>query len=130
MEYCRVGKRFTAYLVDVVIQVFVLGLAAFFFEYQTYLDSLWCGILLLAFSWLYFAVMESSKYQATLGKLLLGAKVVDLNGKKISFFKATGRYFGKFLSRLLLGLGYVMMLFTKKKQCLHDKLTATLVIKN
>jgi uncharacterized RDD family membrane protein YckC len=130
MKYCKVGKRFTAYLVDVLVQILLVGLVAFVLEQQTYVGLLSSGILLVSLSWLYFAIMESSKYQATVGKLLLGVKVVDLKGKRISFLKATGRYLGKFLSRLLLGFGFIMMLFTKKKQCLHDKLTKTLVVKN
>ncbi len=130
MKYCKVGKRFTAYLVDVLVQILLVGLVAFVLEQQTYVGLLSSGILLVSLSWLYFAIMESSKYQATVGKLLLGVKVVDLKGKRISFLKATGRYLGKFLSRLLLGFGFIMMLFTKKKQCLHDKLTRTLVVKS
>ncbi|MDR3634116.1 MAG: RDD family protein [Isosphaeraceae bacterium] len=77
----------------------------------------------------YYAGMESSKYQATLGKMALGLKVVDLNGRRISFARATGRLFSKFLSALICYIGFIMVAFTEKKQGLHDMIAGTLVIK-
>jgi uncharacterized RDD family membrane protein YckC len=81
------------------------------------------------FGWLYFAIMESSPKQATLGKQAMGIFVTDLHGKKISFGKATGRYFGKGISTLIFGIGYLMAAFTDKKQALHDLMAGTLVIR-
>ncbi|MCF8242877.1 MAG: RDD family protein [Melioribacteraceae bacterium] len=78
--------------------------------------------------WLYYALMESSTKQATLGKMALGIKVTDTLGNRISFGKATGRYFGKILSGLILNIGYIMAAFTEKKQALHDILANCLVI--
>jgi uncharacterized RDD family membrane protein YckC len=88
------------------------------------------GITLIAMifaSWLYEAFMESSSYQATLGKMIFGMKVTDLNGNRISFERATGRHFAKWLSGLILGIGYIMVGFTERKQGLHDLLAGTLV---
>jgi uncharacterized RDD family membrane protein YckC len=79
--------------------------------------------------WLYWAGMESSGYQATLGKMALGLIVTDLKGEPISFSRATGRYFGKFVSALLLGIGFLMTGWTGKKQALHDIMAGTLVVK-
>ena len=84
-------------------------------------------ILLLFGSWLYEAFMESSSYQATLGKMIFGMKVTDLNGNRISFERATGRHFAKWLSGMILGIGYMMVGFTERKQGLHDLLAGTLV---
>ena len=84
-------------------------------------------ILLLFGSWLYEAFMESSSYQATLGKMIFGMKVTDLNGNRISFERATGRHFAKWLSGMILGIGYIMVAFTERKQGLHDLLAGTLV---
>ena len=84
-------------------------------------------ILLLFGSWLYEALMESSSYQATLGKMIFGMKVTDLNGNRISFERATGRHFAKWLSGMILGIGYIMVAFTERKQGLHDLLAGTLV---
>jgi uncharacterized RDD family membrane protein YckC len=85
-------------------------------------------LIALAFgSWLYEAFMESSSYQATLGKMIFGMKVTDLNGNRISFERATGRHFAKWLSAMILGIGYLMVGFTERKQGLHDLLAGTLV---
>ncbi|MGB7927851.1 MAG: RDD family protein [Terriglobales bacterium] len=78
-------------------------------------------------SWLYEAFMESSSYQATLGKMIFGMKVTDLNGNRISFERATGRHFAKWLSAMVLCIGYIMVGFTERKQGLHDLLAGTLV---
>ncbi|MFK7901199.1 MAG: RDD family protein [Cyclobacteriaceae bacterium] len=80
--------------------------------------------------WLYFALMESSEGQATLGKKILKIKVTDEEGQRISFLKATGRHFGKMISGLILLIGYFMMLFNDKSQTLHDKMASCLVIEN
>ena len=88
------------------------------------------GVTLIALffgGWLYEALMESSSYQATLGKMVCGMKVTDLYGNRISFGRATGRHFAKILSAMLLGVGYIMVAFTERKQGLHDLLACTLV---
>jgi len=83
------------------------------------------GILL---AWLYRAGMESSHFQGTLGKLAVQIKVTDLEGNRISFERATGRYLAKFLSLISLGVGYLMVGFTLEKQGLHDRLAGTRVL--
>ena len=87
------------------------------------------GALRLFVVWLYEALMTSSSYQATLGKLAVGLKVTDLQGNRISFAHATGRVFAKILSAMILGIGFLMVAFTEKKQGLHDMLAGTLVRK-
>lgn len=79
--------------------------------------------------WLYYALMESSSKQATIGKMVMGIKVTDLEGNQISFARASGRHFGKIISSLILAIGYLMMLWTEKKQTLHDKMAGCLVVK-
>jgi uncharacterized RDD family membrane protein YckC len=86
-------------------------------------------IFLLFGSWLYEAFMESSSYQATLGKMIFGMKVTDLNGNRISFERATGRHFAKWLSAMIFCIGYIMVGFTDRKQGLHDLLAGTLVLR-
>jgi uncharacterized RDD family membrane protein YckC len=80
-------------------------------------------------SWLYYALMESSAKQATVGKMALGILVTDLEGGRIGFGRATGRYFAKILSALILGIGFLMAAFTQRKQGLHDIIAGTLVVK-
>jgi uncharacterized RDD family membrane protein YckC len=84
-------------------------------------------VLTIAASWLYEAVMESSSYQATLGKMILGMKVTDLYGNRISFARATGRHFAKILSAMILCIGFIMVGLTERKQGLHDLVAGTLV---
>jgi len=80
-------------------------------------------------NWLYFTLFESSSLQATPGKMALGIIVTDLSGNRISFARANGRYWGKTLTGLTLGIGWIMAGFTRKKQALHDILAGTLVVK-
>ena len=77
----------------------------------------------------YFAGLESSAWQATVGKKALGLVVTDTGGNRISFLRAVGRYFAKILSAIILLIGYIMVAFTEKKQGLHDMIASTLVVK-
>jgi uncharacterized RDD family membrane protein YckC len=79
--------------------------------------------------WLYFALMESSGWQGTLGKRALGIGVADMQGKRVSFGRASGRFFGKIISGLTLFVGYVLAGFTERKQALHDILANCIVVK-
>jgi uncharacterized RDD family membrane protein YckC len=85
-------------------------------------------LLLHLILWLYFAAFESSAWQATPGKKIWGLIVCDLNGQRVSFGRATGRYFGKLISQFFM-IGYLMAGFTKRKQALHDMLAGCLVLK-
>lgn len=102
---------------------------------------LWAGAIVLFFindslfflgaiigGWLYFVLQESSEHQATLGKRALGIVVVDEHGERISFGRATGRFFAKWLSNVTFYVGYIIAGFTAKKQALHDLVASTLVV--
>ncbi len=115
VSYAGFWRRVLAHILDNV----VIGMAL----YMVF------GYASVAAMWLYYALMESSKYQATLGKMALNIKVTDLAGNKLTFARATGRYFGKILSGLILCIGYLMVIWTEKKQGLHDILAKTLVVK-
>jgi uncharacterized RDD family membrane protein YckC len=88
------------------------------------------GSLLIGFfgPWIYEAWMLSSSRQATLGKSVMSIMVTGIDGSRISFARATGRHFSKYVSALLLGVGFLMAAFTAKKQALHDMIAETLVI--
>lgn len=86
-------------------------------------------ILSLTIQVLYSTLMESSKFQATVGKLALGLKVTDLQGNKLDFTKALIRNLCKIISNFTLLIGYIMAGFTEKKQALHDMIASTLVLK-
>ena len=85
------------------------------------------ALLKLGANWIYEALMESSSYQATLGKMVFGMKVTDLYGNRISFARATGRHFAKILSLVILCIGFIMVGLTERKQGLHDMIAGTLV---
>lgn len=78
--------------------------------------------------WLYHALMESGKHQATWGKRALGIKVVGSHGERISFARATGRTFAKFISHMILYFGDYMAGFTTHRQALHDLMATTYVV--
>ncbi|MFT8320909.1 MAG: RDD family protein [Bacillus sp. (in: firmicutes)] len=79
---------------------------------------------------LYYTIFQSSKWQATIGKKLLGLKVMTINGERISFWRSLGRYLIMcFLSGILF-IGYIMAAFTEKKQALHDLIAGTVVAKS
>jgi uncharacterized RDD family membrane protein YckC len=80
--------------------------------------------------WLYFALMESSSKQATVGKNILRIRVTDMSGNRISFGRASARYFAKYISSFTLLVGYLMAGFTQKNQALHDIIAETLVLRN
>ncbi len=151
--YAGFWLRFVAYIIDDLI----LGLAGFILslpfiggivfsgfriaEAEDNLESIVpgiagifgsiFGIILVTFSagWLYYALMESSKNQGTLGKMALSLKVTDMEGNMISFGRASGRYFGKIISGMIMMIGYILAGLTEKKQALHDIMASCLVVR-
>jgi uncharacterized RDD family membrane protein YckC len=138
--YAGFWLRFAAYLIDTLILgvVFVpLGLvmgvvmaASGADETAEVMPLVNMGINVgsIVAGWLYSSLLESSSWQGTVGKKLIGLRVTDLNGYPISFGKATGRYFGKILSSMICLVGFIMVAFTEKQQALHDQLAGTLVV--
>lgn len=141
--YAGFWLRFAALIIDTIIMyaiqfVIILALYGGFTGYinsmmdpttafsATYFAML--GIT-LAVNVAYFCGLESSARQATFGKSAVGIKVTNLNGERISFVNAVGRYFGKIISGIILLIGFLMAAFTEKKQALHDMMAGTLVVK-
>ena len=83
---------------------------------------------LIVVFWLYFAKLESGPSQATIGKRVMGIKVTDDRGQRIGFGRATGRFFGKIISGMILNIGYLMAGFTGRKQALHDMMAGCCVV--
>lgn len=77
----------------------------------------------------YFALMESSSYQATVGKMALGIKVTDIDGNKLTLGRALGRNAAKYISALICFIGFILAAFTQRKQALHDMIASTLVVR-
>ena len=146
MAYAGFWIRVAAYLIDIIILVIGMSIiqavtgidmganySAQFNEAMTTGGTTQASpfgqLLGLVIGVAYFAGMESSSWQATLGKRALGLVVTDAGGNRISFLRALGRYFAKILSGLILLIGYIMVAFTEKKQGLHDMIASTLVVK-
>jgi uncharacterized RDD family membrane protein YckC len=126
VRYGGFWRRVAAYLIDAI----VIGIPTSIL--QRVLNGSTSGkvvaeLVALFGGWLYFALMESSTRQATLGKMALDMKVTDDEGNRISFGRATGRYFAKILSALILLIGFIMVAFTDRKRGLHDMIAGTLV---
>ncbi len=155
-NYAGFWMRFGAYVIDYIIiycaQAFIvvpiLGIVGINFASQaatsggdlsegdiiTMITTLIAAasavaLLVTILQLLYFSLMESSKYQGTVGKMALGLIVTDTNGAKLDFVKALIRNLGKIISWFILCIGFIMAGFTEKKQALHDMIASTLVVK-
>ncbi len=141
VTYGGFWKRSIAFMIDYIVTVVLimffafLGAAALALrgvdvnDTQTLLRfDLWVQASGFVLIWLYFALLESSKMQATIGKKLLGMQVTGLDGKRLSFLRSSVRHFAKILSVALALIGFIMIAFTKKKQGLHDIIASALVI--
>ncbi|HEX5426426.1 MAG TPA: RDD family protein [Candidatus Acidoferrales bacterium] len=147
-KYAGFWLRFVAFIIDVIILGFIgfvvtlpfLGSLPFGAmmhgrpmspeELAPFVGGLGrLALLRIVVNWLYYALFESSAWQATIGKKALGLTVTDLEGRRIGFGRATGRFFAKILSFMILCIGFFMIAFTSKKQGLHDILAGTLVLR-
>lgn len=137
-DYAGFWLRFAAILIDLIVVMvavgFLISLLGIGLMDSDDPDALFGPILGFYGGFqvavvLYFTLMESSKWQATLGKRAVGIMVTDLEGRRISFGRALGRYFAKLISGLIIYIGFIMAGFTERKQGLHDMIAGTLVIK-
>lgn len=149
--YAGFWKRFLATCIDLFILILGLGsiagivilignLSGYFDSTHTYEESTTgeqiFGALLpfvflllrMVIPWLYFSLFEYSKYQATPGKMLLGIVAVDRNYRPLSFGRASGRYWAKWLNEFTLYIGYMVAGWTMHKQGMHDLVASTYVV--
>jgi len=130
--YVGFWKRFLASIIDSFIIIIPIFAMLYFFS-KLDSDSIFLNILAFVssttLSWIYSAGLQSSSWQATVGKKVLGIIVVDEYGDRLTLKRATGRFFAMFLSSFCFNFGYIMIAFTKHKQGLHDKIAKTFVIK-
>jgi len=123
LKYAGFWLRAVAMLIDGVLLKVVSFLIGAMFNNDV------AVLVAIVFQWLYFSLMESSTYQGTFGKMAMGIKVTNIEGNRVGFWQATGRYFGKILSFFMLLIGFIMVAFTEKKQGLHDIMAGCLVVK-
>ncbi len=135
--YAGFWKRFLASIIDamilfgaifIVVVIYILATGSTSHLRESPAFNAWFRVVGIIAGWLYSALLESSAHQATLGKMALGIKVTDMMGNKVSFGRATGRHFAKWISSLIFFIGYIMAGFTEKKQALHDMIAGCLVV--
>ena len=131
LNYAGFWIRVAAVLIDSILMYIVFfGVAFLFMDGLTSMAlgmSITLQVIFAAAGILYFAGMESSSRQGTLGKIAVGIKVGNAQGEQLSFANALGRYFAKIVSAITLYIGFMMAGWDKKKQALHDKLAGTYV---
>ncbi len=140
VDYAGFWRRFVAFIIDAIILGIIAGALNLisggmgsFHDYSDFGPRHFGSLMFSNFfsgliAWLYYALLESSSKQATVGKMALGLLVTDMNGNRISFLRATGRHFSKIISSLILMIGYIMAGITARKQALHDMIAGTLVL--
>jgi uncharacterized RDD family membrane protein YckC len=154
--YAGLGRRLIAFIVDLILILLfdlvaatVLGLirgiqnSYFYFVQHVPVEQLTTegtmgallgsmiasfGVLFIVIPWLYYAGFESSRSQATPGKLLMHIVVTDMNGNKPTFARVTLRHFAKIISILIIFIGFLMIGLTRKRQGLHDRISGCLVL--
>lgn len=144
MQYIGFWRRLIAFIIDTVIltvaQMPIDAIAKPFIakpanlssssQSLTYLGANIVYLLILVVGWWLYWVTLQHKIGQTLGKKLLGIKVVDVKGKTPSTgVLGTREFVGKLVSTLILGIGFLMIAFDSKKQGLHDKIAKTYVVK-
>ncbi len=122
------ATRFYASLVDTIVifglYFIVSGIDSYFFWLYPELGI----ILFIIIGWLYHAIFESSKLQATVGKRTMDIKTIHLSNQRLDFIRATLRFFAKLISFFSIGLGAFQMLIDPNKQTFHDKIIKTQVV--
>jgi uncharacterized RDD family membrane protein YckC len=86
----------------------------------------WLGVTFFTAP-LYFGVLISLNGQ-TIGKYIMGVRVVRVDGRRMTFWRSVLRWLSYFLSALPLGLGFSMALVDDQRRTLHDRITGTVVI--
>lgn len=129
-QYVGAGRRFVASLLDSVI----LGVAYGFISIASIAVLPETGaaiayVIYLAGSIAYVVVYQAKTGQ-TLGKKVMSIKVVDAQGHTpgmLTFFLR--EILGKAVSGIIFGIGYLVILWDKNKQGLHDKIASTFVVR-
>lgn len=113
--------RMAATMIDLIILIIPVVLLIIFTKV---IGVILCVII----GWAYYALLESSSLQGTIGKFALKLEVTDLEGQPLNLLQATKRYFAHYLSILTLGAGFIVLAFNDKKQAVHDLLTDCMVL--
>lgn len=156
-DYAGLGRRFFAFIIDAILLLIFTTVAATFLGLVQGLKYFYyiavqrapvseltvagtneaaftpivaaLGVLVIFIPWLYFAGFECSRGMATPGKTIMRIVVTDKEGNRISFSRATIRHFAKFISAVIILIGFIMIGLTKKRQGLHDRIAGCFVLR-
>ena len=128
LEIASAGQRFGAFLVDLVISVLV-GIAGFVIGLAMGGEG---NVVNLVFSigyWIVVLVLVATRGQSP-GKMAIGIKIIKTDGRSIGIGTTLLReIIGKFISSIIILLGYIWILFDGQRQGWHDKISGTYVVK-
>lgn len=135
VAYGGFWRRLVAACVDALVLFFpaatlrlLLNLDPFGFNPRSPVSFVAMGGELLL-DWLYAALLIGSSTRATLGQRIMGLEVTSVGGERVSFARASWRYFAQMFTVLTFGVGHLMQLFTPRRQTLHDLLSGTVVVR-
>ena len=127
--------RTAAALLDGLLLLFATAILTTLLFGQNYLDGLrdetvfWTnGDTLNVLLGAAYGILLVAAFSGTLGKLLLGMRIVRTDGSRVSLGTASLRYVAQYASLLLLGVGYLMIAFRRDKRGLHDLICDTAVV--
>lgn len=119
LDVADYSKRFFAYMVDSLI------IMMFMIPFIVILDNpILMGYVIFTS---YYTFTEASSIQASIGKKIVGLKVTDRYGHKITIARSLARQFSKLISSIAF-IGFIFPLFTQKRQALHDLMSGCLVV--
>ena len=135
-KYATFLERLGAGIIDLIIVYvgsfaigYIIGISItseeLFYQLLPLMEGL--GIFL---SFFYYVLFQTSNYQATPGMMVLNIKIYNYELQRAGFWRLSLRYLSTFLSSLILGIGFLMIIWTKRKQGLHDKVAHTIHLKN
>jgi uncharacterized RDD family membrane protein YckC len=88
-------------------------------------------LLCLGLFWIIYETILVSQWNGyTVGKKIMGIRVVSLKGGKVDWVRAFVRSVSKILSGMFFFLGYFWMLWDEDSQTWHDKLAETIVVRD
>lgn len=134
--YASLDQRLLACAIDYFIVSLLLSIIALLIivslnnHHQQLTVVLFAAFAFFPLKFLYSIICEASPMQASLGKKLVNIRVADATGKRLSLSQSIVRNLLKLLSFFSLGIGYIICLFNKQNQCLHDYLAKSIVIKD
>ncbi len=146
IKYASFWLRLLAFIIDYFLVIFVLSIIIAFIitigfaelgpqiveqgdDLVRNLTESWppAPYVFVGVFWLYFALMHSSPWGATVGKRIFGLYVADAQGNRINFWQATIRFLGKIISFGIFLIGFLVALFHPQRQALHDLIAKTYV---